>query len=211
MDVGAHRNGSTLVSGGGRRPWAPYDVTLLTDEPSHGKSNPASRHHKRQASHNSNSVSGLLFDVNMLSVLFGFWFSIQSINVIIEVGRSIFTEHKSLSLIAATSNKQEHPKWEPSKLMKKIELCLKLVTFFVISHQRLGFWFEEGGLKGRGGYHTGKTSSQISSASTAVRYLIRRQPIQWLPPYCLFATSRNSGPQPGTKARAEDPVCVFKV
>lgn len=34
------------------------------------------------------------------------------------------------------------------KLMKKIELCLKLVTFFVISHQRLGFWFEEGGLKG---------------------------------------------------------------
>lgn len=105
MDVGAHRNGSTLVSGGGRRPWAPYDVTLLTDEPSHGKSNPASRHHKRQASHNSNSVSGLLFDVNMLSVLFGFLFSIQSINVIIEVGRSIFTEHKSLSLIAATSNK----------------------------------------------------------------------------------------------------------
>lgn len=34
--------------------------------------------------------------------------------------------------------------------MKKIELCLKLVTFFVISHQRLGFWFEEGGLKGGG-------------------------------------------------------------
>lgn len=148
MDLGAHRNGSTLLSGGGPRPWGPYDVTLLTDKLSHGKSNTSSCHHKRQASHNSNSVSGLLFDVNMLSVLFGFLFSIQSINVIIEVGRSIFTEHKSLSLIAATSNKQEHPKWEPSKLMKKIELCLKLVTFFVISHQRLGFWFEEGGLKG---------------------------------------------------------------
>ncbi len=60
---------------------------------------------------------------------------------------------------------------------KKAEHSLKLVGLFcVICHQRLRYWFEEvmeGSRRVGGGYHTGKTSSQISSASAAICYSIR--------------------------------------
>ncbi|KAL1270691.1 hypothetical protein QQF64_029707 [Cirrhinus molitorella] len=107
--------------------------------------------------------------------------AITSINVIIEVVCSIFSRHKSLSLIAATSNK-------------------------------LRCWFEEvvkGSRRVGGGYHTGKTSSQISSASAAICYSIRERPIQWLPSHCLLATSRNSGLRAGEQKLGPMEPCVF--
>lgn len=55
----------------------------------------------------------------------------------------------------------------------------------------------EGSRRVGGGYRTGKTSSQISSASAAVCYSIRERPIRWLPSHCLLATSRNSGLRAG--------------